>query len=94
MNNDPLLGSMQWTIARNLVKWAAGQTMFCPHCDRVLDCSRTIVASDGGRATITLCADCWGKAPGNFKSGSVEVWDGRVLFAKPARTKRTKKGLK
>ena len=82
-------GSMQWTIARNLVKYAAGTAMFCPRCEAILDQSRTVVLSDGTR-TVTMCDQCYGKSPGNIKRGSIEVYDGRVLFAKPRKAKRTR----
>ena len=77
---------LQLTVARNLVKYAAGRAMFCPKCETVLDAPTTVYADDGdGGHTLILCATCWGKSPGNVRAGSITVWDGRVLWAKPQR---------
>lgn len=84
---DPILGAFEQTIARNLVKHAAGTAIFCPRCETILDCKTTVVLSDKTK-TLVLCSCCYGRGPGNIKAGSVEVWDGRALW--PTKQKRIK----
>lgn len=83
---EALMDMFERTIARNLVKYAAGTAIFCPRCGDVMDCKRTIVLSDGKREVV-MCDKCYGRAPGNVKSGSITLYDGRVLWARPQRRK-------
>jgi hypothetical protein len=84
---DALMDNLQRTAARSLVRYAAGRHINCPDCGNVLDAGSTVVASDGDRCTLVLCASCWGKPAMHVKAGSVEVLDGRLLF-KPRRVTR------
>lgn len=58
------------TVNRQLLKYAAGQAIFCPQCNAIMDCRRTVVATvhrhlEGKEEECvqswTLCAKCWGK---------------------------------
>lgn len=57
-------------INKNLLKWAAGQQMFCPSCDRILDWKTTaIVESKQGdkiAATFTCCTKCLDRKYGHL----------------------------
>jgi hypothetical protein len=58
-----ILGSMmEHTVRRNLLKYAAGQHMFCRVCENVLDCRRTSIATvkDGDKdvRTYVTCSSC------------------------------------
>jgi len=88
--NDLAPGTMRWTISRNLVKCAAGAAITCPSCGCIMDCSRTIIMSDGTREVV-LCAKCYNKSPGNIERGCVTVLDGRVLFGETPRAPRKRK---
>lgn len=55
-------------LNRNLLKHAAGSAMFCPSCDKCLDCRSTVLATihrsvdDGPEEIVrsyTMCAKCW-----------------------------------
>jgi hypothetical protein len=73
-----VLDGMKLTAQRNLVKWAAGKAMFCPRCQDILDCKRTVVVDEK-----VLCAKCWDSKPACFElKEGVEVLDGRVLFGR------------
>ena len=79
---------MQTTITRNLLKYAAGRSIFCPLCQEVLDCKRTVIL-EAGSISKTLCASCWDttlkpliEAKGIL--AKCEVTDGRVWFKRRA----------
>jgi hypothetical protein len=55
-------------LNKQLLKHAAGSNMFCPGCDKCLDCKSTVLATihrtvnDGPEEIVrsyTLCAKCW-----------------------------------
>lgn len=70
-------------LNREALRYAAGRQMFCPCCERVLDCTDTVFAQDhsGKGAVLILCGACWGRAPWSGRSGALEVLDGRTLYA-------------
>jgi hypothetical protein len=81
---------MQTTINKGLVKYSAGRAIFCPHCQDIADAKRWVVATIGDR-TLGTCAPCWDKAiAGKALPESIEVLDGRVLFARPRKAKKAK----
>lgn len=81
---------MQTTINKGLVKYSAGRAIFCPHCQDIADARRWVVATIGER-TLGTCAPCWDKAiAGKVLPESIEVLDGRVLFARPRKAKQSK----
>lgn len=78
--------AMVTRINRDLLKFAAGQHIFCPLCDRVLD-AKTTVNITAGAVSKTMCAPCWDSnmkpllaARPNNLLARVEVLDGRVVF--------------
>lgn len=72
---------------KEIVRYAAGTAIRCPGCGEVLDAPTTVVASQDDGPVLVLCSACWGRAPMLGKWGSVEVLDGRVLFAPKRRTR-------
>lgn len=89
MNTGIIDSLMQETIHRNLLKYAAGRAIFCPHCDTILDCRSTVVATRDTREYV-MCARCWdSKVDQAGKAACSEIVDGRELWPAPA--KRTYK---
>lgn len=79
MNASATIDSfMQTTINKELVKWAAGHVMFCPGCDKILDCRSTVVATHNTGGQAVLCADCWDKKTELYAFS--EIVDGRKLW--------------
>ena len=86
---DPIMSPMQRTVTRNLLKYAAGQTMFCPGCSQCMDWRRTMildVTKDSAPIrTMVLCTTCADKgllsleALCKEKGLTLEVTDGRKL---------------
>jgi RNase P subunit RPR2 len=81
---DSFFSPMQRTIYRNLLKHAAGQTMFCPVCETCLDWKKTVVVDVGGGHLIrVLCRDCWDNKVLPFVSSerlaACEITDFRTL---------------
>lgn len=68
---------------RNLLKYAAGQVMFCPGCETCMDCTRTVnveclVDSRDGKGersikSWTLCASCYDRRKQVFEDGKQKV---------------------
>ena len=84
---DEFFSPMVRTVNRNLLKYSAGRAIFCPCCGEVADARRWVVATFSER-TISCCTRCWdAKASLRYLPASVEVLDGRVLFARAKRTK-------
>lgn len=74
------MNTMESTVTRNLLKHAAGQTMFCPVCEVVLDWRRTAIVSIGPneRACCTPCLDRAKAELGDkFNNPAIKVIDGR-----------------
>lgn len=86
-------GSMRWTVSRNLVRHACGTALYCRDCEQLLDAPQSVLLTDGARAVV-LCATCYGRAPRHLVAGAIEVLDGRLLFAKPPRAPRKRKGAR
>ncbi len=59
------------TIKRNLLRYAAGRSIFCPYCDVCLDCKRTVVVeittAKGNQVSKTMCAKCWDQKKEMFR---------------------------
>ena len=84
---------IQTTVERNLLKHAVGLRIFCPNCEQIMDVRRAVLASilvaPNHRNTRehVCCAECWDRLrptiEGLLKTsgGTLEVIDGRVLFA-------------
>ena len=77
---------MARTVNRNLLKYSAGRSIFCPHCQNIADARRWVVVTQGAKS-MGLCAPCWDKSKRPTLPTDVEVLDGRVLFARPERAK-------
>lgn len=65
-------------VESNLLKYAAGQAIFCPNCDNIMDWRRTVVATihaikPGAEEQIvrsyTVCGKCWDKLGQHVTSG-------------------------
>ena len=85
---DEFFSPMVRTVNRNLLKYSAGQAIFCPKCGQVADCKNWVVATQSEH-TVGLCASCWdAKASLRYLPASIEVLDGRVLFARAKRVKK------
>lgn len=56
---DPTAGGMEGTIAKNLLKHAAGRAMFCQCCKKVLDWQTVVLIEETGAPLFTMCGDCW-----------------------------------
>lgn len=84
---DNFFSPMVQKINRDLVKYSAGRSIFCPHCGGIADCKRWVVATIGDR-THGTCAGCWDKAiAGKKLPESIDVLDGRVLFGRARKSK-------
>lgn len=80
---------IQLMARRELLRFAVQTDMTCPQCGAILDVSTSVLLEDTVRHQFALaCAPCSGRAPFDGKLGCVEVYDGRVLFAKPPRKSR------
>jgi len=86
-----MMSELAITAKRKMLKWHAGQVMFCPGCEQVLDCRRAVELDfmQGGelKASKITCASCWeSKLKGHIEAQAeehgytLEVTDGRVLF--------------
>ena len=76
MVNDP----MQAVVNANLLRYSAGNHIWCPNCDTILDCHTTVIVSLDGY-TGTCCAQCWDKAAARIAQRRgclpLDVIDGR-----------------
>jgi hypothetical protein len=91
--------TLEQTLQRNTLKYHCGHTMFCPQCGRILDCKRAVeidlMEIGQLRKSYILCAPCWDdrklamhdlatQSNGRF---TLEIQDGRVLFARKQKAK-------
>jgi len=85
----PLSDCFAKPFRRELLKFAVSQAMFCPHCGRILDVTSAVLLEDtkANRSAIA-CAQCSDRGPFDGAQGCIEVYDGRILFAKPKRAPR------
>ncbi len=62
---DILRSTMEKTLTKNLLKYIAGRVMFCPDCDKVMDCKKTVSADfkvkGENKASWNGCTTCWDK---------------------------------
>jgi len=72
------------SMNRQLLKYAAGQHMFCKNCQAVLDWKTTIIftASKGDRkATVVLCDKCFN--PGGVDKLQRDGYETEITSYKP-----------
>ena len=82
---DAFFSPMARTLNRNLLKYSAGRAIFCPRCDQVADARRWVVVTQGDH-TASTCATCWDAVlKGRPIPATVDVVDGRVVFARAPR---------
>lgn len=64
-------------LNRQLLRHAAGSAIFCPRCQVIMDCTRTVVATvhrqlagqpDECVQSFTQCAVCWDKAQSDVRA--------------------------
>lgn len=75
------------TVTRNLLKFAAGNAIFCPSCQTVMDWKRTAIieVNKDGKTLVskTQCCKCLDKALERYKAvvadhgATLEITDGR-----------------
>lgn len=63
--------SVKKIVNRNLLKYAAGQAIFCPQCNAIMDYRKTVIATIQGIKqgesalsnikTYVICKPCWKK---------------------------------
>jgi hypothetical protein len=62
---DAFFHPLQEHANKELLKFAAGHNIFCPTCNRILDCKTTVHVSVMTGAScahsLTSCETCWGK---------------------------------
>lgn len=92
--------TLQTHVNRNLLKYAAGRVMFCPSCDKCLDCRSTVnvtVLHKGEvHSSTTLCAACYDARKPVLDAAlakaspdvgiTLDIVDGRALW--PTRSKK------
>ena len=67
---------MKKTIDRNLLKYSAGNSIFCKYCGDVADYRRWVVAtSPSGAKTICCCVNCWNETTKNAFKDQLAGWD-------------------
>lgn len=81
------LDLLEQYAARQLLRYAAGRNITCPHCGDVMDAAETVVLTDTTYHTVAMCAACWGHPVGNIQAGAVTVYDGRALYKSRTPTK-------
>jgi len=80
MDNE-FMTPMRRRVARELVRYFAGHNITCPRCGDLLDAPATVVLTKDSGGTVGMCAKCYAHPVGSFRQGSIEVYDGRDLFA-------------
>lgn len=40
--DNPIMNQMELTLKRNMLKWHVGHVMFCPVCQKVMDCRKAV----------------------------------------------------
>ena len=71
MNTENVDSFIRTPIESNLLKWSAGQAIFCPNCQSIMDWRKTVVATihaikpgDSDETVIksyVVCCNCWAK---------------------------------
>ena len=67
------------TVNRQLLKYSAGRSIFCPRCQDIADAKRWVVVTLGER-TMALCAKCWDANKHPDLPTGVDIADGRKVF--------------
>ena len=91
---NPILSELERTVRRNALRHHCGLTIFCPGCQGILDCRRAVEVDflhENGElvSSAIWCQACYDKNANGFpgfaehRELTLEVWDGRILFAKP-----------
>ncbi len=78
--NKAIFDPMKRTLEINLLKYAAGQNIFCPYCETIMDYKTTVIF--GSKACCTKCFD---KAKPEFDKltngqSGLEILDARKYF--------------
>jgi hypothetical protein len=95
---------MQTEINREMLKHHVGMALFCPACGTVLDCRRAVevdmIGPNGAIvSSIIRCSTCYDntvagavdKVKAAHPDVTIEIHDGRELFASHAKPKKAKK---
>ena len=86
---DTVMSEMEQVVNRNLLKYAAGTALFCPCCQTVMDCTRTVtfdVIRNGQplKAGMVRCTRCYDSLCTSLSTANgfcfENVVDGRILF--------------
>jgi hypothetical protein len=84
-----LMSEMERTVNKGLLEYAASQTLFCPKCETIMDCTRTVtfdIVKDGQihQSTVVLCGACYDRLCAAMSTAQgyclEDVVDGRTLF--------------
>jgi len=51
-------------VSGNLLRWAVGKAMFCPHCQRVLDWRTSVLLKN---PAVPVCAECFESITERFR---------------------------
>jgi len=68
-------------LNKSLLKHAAGSTIFCPACNAIMDCRKTVLATvhrtiDGNEEcvqSITRCGKCWDTVTAKVEASVAKV---------------------
>jgi hypothetical protein len=91
---DEIRSPLEQHLNRNLLKYAAGAAIYCPHCSKILDCRKTVIVTVPAKSyTYTLCCACYDECLVRMQAKGVDtttwdVVDGRTVFAMPKRTRK------
>ena len=67
-----MLNMLEKTLNRNLLKYSAGQHMFCPRCGNVADYRKWVIVDDeDGKTVWQGCTDCAGTTFDNMPGYTV-----------------------
>ena len=68
-----LLDSLRTTLSAQTLRWATGQQMFCPHCDKILDCRSAALLKNPKYHVV--CLDCLDKIVAEKKQIIARYYD-------------------
>lgn len=74
--------SLRGEMTKNLLKWAAGSSIFCKGCERTMDWRRTVILETSKR-TVVRCSKCFEATyrpmlvQAGERANAIEVTDGR-----------------
>lgn len=89
-----ILGNIELTIKRNILKWHAGHDITCRGCGTILDCRRAveldIYKGDTLAASKIVCSTCYDTRLKDTLASDLgkhdlrlDITDGRELFGRP-----------